>query len=91
MFMIVGLQDFFCDQVPDQLYLSIFGLGSFVSCFLVSLIGKVTMSDEYSWFVNNLNRAHIDYFYWLLVSLSGVDLIAFFFFARVYVYKRKEN
>jgi peptide/histidine transporter 3/4 len=36
-----------------------------------------------------LNRAHLDYFYWLLAGLCVVELVAFFFFSRAYVYKKK--
>ncbi|KAF7825000.1 protein NRT1/ PTR FAMILY 5.10 [Senna tora] len=92
-FTMVGLQEFFYDQVPDELrslglalYLSIFGVGSFLSSFLVSFIAKVTSGD--SWFASNLNRAHLDYFYALLAALSAVGLCAFLFFSKSYVYKR---
>lgn len=92
----VGLQEFFYDQVPDELrsaglavYLSIFGVGSFLSSFLVSAIEKATGGDgRDSWFANNLNRAHLDYFYALLAALSAVELSAFLFFSKSYVYKR---
>ncbi|OMO78818.1 Proton-dependent oligopeptide transporter family [Corchorus olitorius] len=43
------------------LYLSIFGVGSFLSRFLISGIENATGGDgRDSWFANNLNRAHID-------------------------------
>ncbi|KAK6116679.1 hypothetical protein DH2020_049561 [Rehmannia glutinosa] len=96
-FTMVGLQEFFYDQVPSELksigvalYLSIFGIGSFLSSFLISIIEKETSGDGHdSWFSNNLNRAHVDYFYWLLAGLSAVTMAAYAYFAKSYIYKRK--
>uniref|UniRef100_A0A2P2IM65 Protein NRT1/ PTR FAMILY 5.10-like n=1 Tax=Rhizophora mucronata TaxID=61149 RepID=A0A2P2IM65_RHIMU len=98
-FTMVGLQEFFYDQVSSDLrsvglslYLSIFGVGSFLSSFLVSIIEKATGGNGHdSWFANNLNRAHLDYFYWLLAGLSALQLVAFLYFARYYVYARRST
>jgi peptide/histidine transporter 3/4 len=95
-FTMVGLQEFFYDQVPNELrsvglslYLSIFGVGSFLSSFLVSAIEEATGADGGdSWFANNLNRAHLDYFYWLLAGLSVIELAAYLYFAKSYIYNR---
>ncbi|KAK4747669.1 hypothetical protein SAY87_014255 [Trapa incisa] len=95
-FTMVGLQEFFYDQVPDEwrsiglsLYLSIFGVGSFLGSFLISAIEKATGgSGRDSWFANNLNRAHLNYFYWLLAGMSFLELIAFIYFAKSYIYNR---
>ncbi|KAK9271228.1 hypothetical protein L1049_026818 [Liquidambar formosana] len=95
-FTMVGLQEFFYDQVPNELrsmglslYLSIFGVGSFLSSFLISAIEKATGGDgRDSWFADNLNRAHLDYYYWLLAGLSAVELAAFVYLAKSYIYNR---
>nr|ACG27825.1 hypothetical protein [Zea mays] len=96
---VVGLQELFYDQMPDglrslglALYLSVMGIGGFISSLLISLIDGVTGSGGGdSWFADNLNRAHVDYFYWLLAGLSAVELALFLYFARSYVYKHKPN
>ena len=95
-FTVVGLQEFFYDQVPIELrsvglalYLSIFGVGNFLSSFLVSIIEEVTGGDgKDSWFADNLNQAHLDYFYWLLAGLSAVVFSAYLYFAKSYIYNR---
>ncbi|KAF5936576.1 hypothetical protein HYC85_024082 [Camellia sinensis] len=82
-FTVVGQQEFFYDQAPNELkslglclYLSIIGIGSFLSSFLISVIEKVAGGEgQVSWFDNNLNRAHLDYFYFLLAGLSSVGLL----------------
>ncbi|KAI3969232.1 hypothetical protein MKW92_034585 [Papaver armeniacum] len=91
-FTMIGLQEFFYDQVPDGLrsvglsfYLGIFGVGS----FLISIIEKITGgSNQESWFPNNLNRAHLDYFYWLLAGLSELELVIYIYFSKYYLYKK---
>lgn len=96
-FTMVGLQEFFYDQAPGELksvglalYLSIFGIGSFLSGFLISVIEKVTTRNgQTSWFADNLNRAHFDYFYWLLAGLTAASLIVYIYFSRSYIYNRK--
>ncbi|XP_030952072.1 protein NRT1/ PTR FAMILY 5.10-like [Quercus lobata] len=98
-FTVIGLQEFFYDQVPIELrsvglalYLSIFGVGNFLSGFLVSIIEEVTGRDsKNSWFADNLNRAHLDYFYWVLAGLSAIALAAYVYFAKSYIYNRKST
>ncbi|KAK4490034.1 hypothetical protein RD792_000688 [Penstemon davidsonii] len=96
-FTLVGLQEFFYDQVPCELgsiglalYLSIFGIGNFISSFLVSFIEKSTRGHgQEGWFSDNLNRAHLDYFYLVLAGISLFSTAAYVYFAKNYVYSRR--
>uniref|UniRef100_A0ACD5Z3C6 Uncharacterized protein n=1 Tax=Avena sativa TaxID=4498 RepID=A0ACD5Z3C6_AVESA len=93
-FALVGMQEFFYDQMPGELrslglalYLSITGIGGFISSTLISFIDRVTGSGGGdSWFADNLNRAHLDYFYWLLAGISATELLLYLWLARSYVY-----
>ncbi|CAH8257908.1 unnamed protein product [Arabidopsis lyrata] len=95
-FTMVGLQEFFYDQVPSELRsvgmalnLSIYGTGNFVSSFMISVIDKVTnQAGQTSWFNNDLSQAHLDYFYWLLACLSFIGFASYLWFAKSYVYNR---
>ncbi|XP_055829176.1 protein NRT1/ PTR FAMILY 5.10-like [Solanum dulcamara] len=98
-FTMVGLQEFFYDQVPVDLksiglslYLSIFGIGSFLSSFLISVTENITGKDgQTSWFSDNLNRAHLDYFYWVLAILSTIAFTAYLYFSRYYIYNKSSS
>ncbi|CAF1927716.1 hypothetical protein Bca4012_071373 [Brassica carinata] len=98
-FSLVGTQEFFYDQVPTELRsiglalsLSAMGLSSFLSGMLITVIDWVTGKDGgESWFNTNLNRAHVDYFYWLLAAFTAVGFLAFLFFSRLYVYRRVDQ
>ncbi|WRX08764.1 hypothetical protein QQP08_001251 [Theobroma cacao] len=72
-FTTVGLQEFFYDQVPNELtstglsrYL-IFRAGN----FLIPVIDKSSGNKgRKSWFADNLHQVHLDYFYWLFAWLN---------------------
>ncbi|KAG2313148.1 hypothetical protein Bca4012_027723 [Brassica carinata] len=98
-FTMVGMQEFFYSQVPTELrsiglalYLSSLGVGSLLSSLLISVIGLATGGDGgNSWFNSNLNRAHLDYFYWLLVVISALGFFAFLIISRSYIYRRVDG
>ncbi|XP_075483821.1 uncharacterized protein LOC142523978 [Primulina tabacum] len=96
-FTYVGLQEFFYDQVSTDLKsvgialcLGLIGIGNFLSGFLVSAIEKFTSEHgEDGWFSDNLNRAHLDYFYFVLAGISAFAFSAYVYFAWSYVYHRR--
>ncbi|CAM0902423.1 unnamed protein product [Alopecurus aequalis] len=98
-FAMVGMQEFFYDQMPGELrslglalYLSVTGIGGFISSALISFIDRVTSSGGGdSWFADNLNRAHLDYFYWLLAAISAAELVLYLWLARSYVYNNRKR
>ncbi|CAH2053001.1 unnamed protein product, partial [Thlaspi arvense] len=93
-FAMVGLQEFLYGQVPVELrslglslYLSVIGTGFFLSSIMVLVIERITsQSGQVSWFANNLNQAHLDYFYWLLACLSSISFVSFVYFSKSHVY-----
>ncbi|CAH1429151.1 unnamed protein product [Lactuca virosa] len=98
-FAIVGMQEFFYEQMPSDLksmglalYLSIIGIGSFLSSFLISIVGKMTGGDgEDGWICDNMNGGHIDYFYYLLAGISVGVFVMYIYVARSYVYNRERG
>jgi len=94
-FTTIGLQEFFYDQAPNEmkstglsLYLSIIGVGNLLGSFLISILEKTTGGVGHdSWFSDNLNRAHLDYFYLLLAGLSAMALVSYLYFAKSYIYR----
>jgi peptide/histidine transporter 3/4 len=98
-FTIVGLQEYFYDQMPDTMktlgiavYLSVLGVGSFLSSILIAVTEKISCRSKGGcWFTNNLNKAHLDYFYWLLASLSAINFCIYMFLASRYKYKNAQN
>lgn len=99
LFALVGLQEFFYDQVPGELHSvglavtsTIQGLGFFLCSFLVSFVTKAsTIGGRESWISDNINRSHLDYFYWLLAGITTVDLVIFIYFANSYKYYKRQG
>lgn len=95
-FLVVGLQEYFYDQVPDNMrslgigfFLSDIGVASFVGSLVITIIEKITKRGGHpGWFVNNLNRCKLNYFYWFLAILSGINLCCYICAARKYTYKK---
>ncbi|KAF3632281.1 Protein NRT1/ PTR FAMILY 7.3 [Capsicum annuum] len=91
-FMYVGQLEFFGQQTPDglksfgsALCMASISLGNYVSSLLVSIVMKISTSENVSgWIPANLNDGHLDRFYFLLASLTVLDLVAYIACARRY-------
>lgn len=94
-FTIVGLQEYFYDQMPDSmkslrisLYISVMGAASFMSSLLITAVDHFTgKMEKGSWFAKDLNKSRLDLFYWLLAGINGVNLCVYVFVATRYSYK----
>ncbi|XP_039115540.1 protein NRT1/ PTR FAMILY 4.5-like [Dioscorea cayenensis subsp. rotundata] len=99
MFTYVGLLEFFYSEAPKQLksiassflWCSL-ALGYFLNTILVELVNAVTKKFTRSggWLAgNNLNRNHLNLFYWLLAFLCFFNFFNYLFWASRYKYKQE--
>ncbi|GMP50927.1 hypothetical protein CsSME_00017344 [Camellia sinensis var. sinensis] len=97
-FTLVGLQEYFYDQVPDSMrslgiafYLSVIGAGSFLSSMLITAVDHITQKSGKSWFGKDLNSSRLDKFYWLLAAVAAANLCVYVPLARQYSYKNVQR
>ncbi|KAI9392450.1 hypothetical protein POPTR_006G092000v4 [Populus trichocarpa] len=97
-FTLVGLQEYFYDQVPDSMrslgiafYLSVIGAANFLSSLLITAVDHVTEKTGKSWFGKDLNSSRLDNFYWLLAGMTAANLILYVFLAQRYPYKNVQS
>lgn len=94
-FALVGLQEYFYDQVPDNmrslgigLYLSVIGAGSFLSSLVITAADRASSRGGHaSWFAKDLNHSRLDLYYWLLTCIGAVNLVFYAVVATRYSYK----
>ncbi|XP_073060772.1 protein NRT1/ PTR FAMILY 7.3-like [Primulina eburnea] len=98
-FMYVGQLEFFNGQAPDglksfgsALSMMSISLGNYVSSLIVSIVIKISASDEMpGWIPRNLNKGHLDRFYYLLAALTAADLFLYIVCAKWYEFTRFED
>ncbi|XP_065876880.1 protein NRT1/ PTR FAMILY 5.8-like [Euphorbia lathyris] len=91
-FTVVGMQEFFYSEVPVRmktmgiaLYTSVFGVGSFLSALLISLVEIFSSSrGGQSWFIDDMSKARLDKYYWLLAFLSTLSMVFYVILCRFY-------
>ncbi|KAK4779271.1 hypothetical protein SAY86_006799 [Trapa natans] len=89
-FTVVGMQEFFYSEVPLRmrtmgfaLYTSVFGVGSFVSALMISIVEASTRGRQ-SWFTDDMNKGRLDKYYWLLALASVISLLLYMALCKVY-------
>lgn len=95
-FTFIGQLEFFYDQAPDAmrsmcsaLSLTTVALGNYLSSLLVTIVTSIsTKNGRLGWIPDNLNRGHLDYFYWLLAILSFLNFLVYLLIAKFYTYKK---
>ncbi|KAJ8774432.1 hypothetical protein K2173_016878 [Erythroxylum novogranatense] len=91
-FMYVGQLEFFNSQAPDglksfgsALCMTSISLGNYVSDLLVTMVMKISTEHHMpGWIPGNLNKGHLDRFYFLLAALTSIDLVLYMACARWY-------
>ncbi|KAI3800793.1 hypothetical protein L1987_28889 [Smallanthus sonchifolius] len=97
MFTYVGLLEFFYSQAPQSIksisscfLWSSMAFGYYLSSITVKIVNRASKGDTKSggWLAgNNLNRNHLEKFYWMLAILSVINFIIYIFVARIYKYR----
>ncbi|GFZ07147.1 major facilitator superfamily protein [Actinidia rufa] len=97
MFTFVGLLEFFYSQAPKGLksistcfLWSSMSVGYYLSTIVVNIVNKATkgLTKSGGWLVgNNINRNHLNLFFWLLSILSLVNFLIYLLVARRYNYR----
>ncbi|KAJ7553128.1 hypothetical protein O6H91_06G085100 [Diphasiastrum complanatum] len=96
-FVSIGYLEFFYDQSPQSMrsmataiLWAIVGAGSYLSTLLVSTVNKLTRagSAEGGWLSTNLNRGHLEYFYWLLAAILTANFVVYQILVAHYTYTK---
>ena len=99
-FAYVGQLEFFYDEATDgtrslcsAMFLSEFGIGSWLSTALVKIVEASTGGIKKGWLRNSLNQSRLDYFYWILCGINAVSFVVYVIVAWAYKGKdgRKDN
>ncbi|XP_034921630.1 protein NRT1/ PTR FAMILY 5.4 [Populus alba] len=97
-FTVVGLQELFYDQMPESMrslgaaaHISVIGVGSFINTAIITAVQAITARSTGILLGDNLNRAHVDYFYWVMAALSALNFCVYLWIASGFVYKKVEG
>ncbi|XP_015697434.1 protein NRT1/ PTR FAMILY 8.3-like [Oryza brachyantha] len=88
----IGKSEFFYDQAPRGMRSLCTALGqlaiaagNYLSAFLLAVVASATASGGApGWIPDDLNKGHLDYFFWLMAALLLLDLAFFIYCAMRY-------
>lgn len=91
-FMYVGQLEFFNGQSPDglknlgsSLCMASMALGNYVSSMMVNIVMAITArGNSQGWIPEDLNKGHMDRFYFLIAVLAAIDFVFYLVFAKWY-------
>lgn len=93
-FLVPGEIEFFYDQAPESMKslgtsysLTAYGVGNYLSSFLLAIVSDITKRHGKGWVLNNLNASHLDRYYGFLAVLCVLNFIVFLYFSKMYTYK----
>lgn len=95
----VGQIEFYYSQLPKSMAsiaMAIFTLGmalsSLLGGLLVDLVDTFSSSGgKTSWLSHNLNKGHVDYYYWMLAFIGLVNFLYYLVCSRVYGPSESQN
>ncbi|KAH7299520.1 hypothetical protein KP509_24G016400 [Ceratopteris richardii] len=91
----VGQAEFFYDQVPESMRSTvgsinscISGVGVYISAVVLTAVHEATAKHGHiSWLDDNLNKARLDRYYYIVAGLIGVNLVYFLIVSNWFSYK----
>ncbi|KAH9610279.1 hypothetical protein KSS87_014716, partial [Heliosperma pusillum] len=95
---LIGQTEFFFSELPKNMLSiagSIFGLsgtfGSLMASFILNLVNGVTKSNgKEGWIADNVNKAHYDYYYYLLAGLNLLNIVYYVYCSSAYGPTKRE-
>ncbi|PKA55930.1 Nitrate transporter 1.2 [Apostasia shenzhenica] len=93
----VGLLEFFVEEaskgmksIGTAIFYCILGLASLLGTFVVEVVNRASRGgrEGKGWLDgHNLNKSHLDLFYWLLAGIGFVGFLNYLYWAKKYVYR----
>ncbi|KAL5973653.1 hypothetical protein ACLOJK_030307 [Asimina triloba] len=90
----IGQIEFYYKQFPEHmrsfagalLFCTLAG-ASYLSTLVVSVVHSSTRRNGADWLDNNINRGKLDYFYYIIAGMGGLNLLYFLVCSHFYRYK----